>query len=63
MASFSCSTPLAELAKDQGWKVQPNSNPDNRHKHWMRIYHPTLTPKEAREQFTVLLNEYMNPQE
>ena len=56
MASFACSTKVAIEAQYWGWDIKPNTNPINAHKWWMRISHPTLPAKAAREEFQRLLN-------
>jgi hypothetical protein len=58
MASFACSTKVAVEAQQWGWIIKPNTNPDNCHKWWMRIKHPTLPPSAARAEFQRLLNEF-----
>lgn len=57
MASFACSTKVAVEAQRWGWLVKHNTNPENNHKWWMRIKHPTLSPQGAREEFQRLLDE------
>jgi hypothetical protein len=58
MASFPCSTKVAIEAQYQGWLVEPNTNPLNAHKWWMRIKHPNLPPSVAREEFQQLLKDF-----